>query len=85
VSETRQEIDPRLVVDVTPALIFSARPDGYLDYFNRTRIEDLAPAAPFSTAARTRHRRWSSRVDPRRSAASLTPSIAGIRRLKTPR
>jgi len=24
-----------LVVDSTPALIFSARPDGYVDYFNR--------------------------------------------------
>jgi len=30
-----EEIDHRLVVDATPALIFSARPDGYLDYFNR--------------------------------------------------
>ena len=30
-----EEIDHRLVVDATPALIFSARPDGYVDYFNR--------------------------------------------------
>lgn len=38
----------RLVVDTTPALIHTARPDGYLDYFNRRwldylgmRLEDL--------------------------------------------
>jgi len=36
-----QLIDPRLVVDVTPALIFSARPDGYLDYFNERWLEWL--------------------------------------------
>ncbi|MES1206276.1 MAG: sigma 54-interacting transcriptional regulator [Pseudomonadota bacterium] len=30
-----EEIDHRLVVDATPALIFSARPDGYVDYFNQ--------------------------------------------------
>ena len=30
-----EEIDHRVVVDATPALIFSARPDGYVDYFNR--------------------------------------------------
>jgi formate hydrogenlyase transcriptional activator len=27
---------PRLVLDTTPALIHTARPDGYLDFFNRT-------------------------------------------------
>jgi formate hydrogenlyase transcriptional activator len=41
VSETQQQIDARLVVDVTPALIFSARPDGYLDYFNERWLEWL--------------------------------------------
>ena len=40
-SETRPQIDARLVVDVTPALIFSARPDGYLDYFNERWLEWL--------------------------------------------
>jgi PAS domain-containing protein len=30
----REDIDYRLVVDSTPALVFSARPDGYVDYFN---------------------------------------------------
>ena len=37
----RQQIDARLVVDVTPALIFSARPVGYLDYFNARWLEWL--------------------------------------------
>jgi PAS domain-containing protein len=41
VSETRQQIDADLVVNVTPALIFSARPDGYLDYFNERWLEWL--------------------------------------------
>jgi PAS domain S-box-containing protein len=36
-----QEIDYRLVVDSTPALIFSARPDGYVDYFNRRWLDYL--------------------------------------------
>jgi hypothetical protein len=26
----------RLVIDTTPALIHTGRPDGYLDYFNRS-------------------------------------------------
>ena len=30
-----EDIDHRMVVDATPALIFSARPDGYVDYFNQ--------------------------------------------------
>src|SRR5689334_15373667 len=29
------DLDYGVVVDATPALIFSARPDGYVDYFNR--------------------------------------------------
>ena len=28
----REDINYRLVVDSTPALVFSARPDGYVDY-----------------------------------------------------
>lgn len=31
----REDIDYRLVVGSTPALVFSARPDGYVDYFNQ--------------------------------------------------
>jgi PAS domain S-box-containing protein len=34
-SDTLAEERLRLVVDTTPALIHSARPDGYLDYFNQ--------------------------------------------------
>jgi PAS domain S-box-containing protein len=41
VSETRQQIDACLVLDLTPALIFSARPDGYLDFFNERWLEWL--------------------------------------------
>jgi len=36
-----EDIDNRLVVDSTPALIFSARPDGYVDYFNRRWLDYL--------------------------------------------
>ncbi len=35
----------RLVVDSTPALIFSARPDGYVDYFNRRWTDYLGGVA----------------------------------------
>ena len=36
-----EDIDYRMVVDAAPALIFSARPDGYIDYFNRRWLEYL--------------------------------------------
>jgi PAS domain S-box-containing protein len=36
-----EDIDYRLVVDSTPALIFSARPDGHIDYFNRRWLDYL--------------------------------------------
>jgi formate hydrogenlyase transcriptional activator len=39
--ESQHQIDARLVVDVSPALLFSARPDGYLDYFNERVREYL--------------------------------------------
>ena len=29
----------QLIVDTTPALIYSARPDGYLDFFNQHCLE----------------------------------------------
>jgi PAS domain S-box-containing protein len=32
----------RLIVDKTPALIYSARPDGYIDFFNQQCLEYLA-------------------------------------------
>jgi hypothetical protein len=31
----------RLVIDTTPALIHTGRPDGYLDYFNQHWLEFL--------------------------------------------
>ncbi|HVO94695.1 MAG TPA: sigma 54-interacting transcriptional regulator [Terriglobales bacterium] len=36
-SETR----PRLILDKTPALIFSSRPDGFIDFFNQRSLEFL--------------------------------------------
>ena len=35
------ETQLRLIVDTTPALIYSARPDGYLDFFNQQCLEFL--------------------------------------------
>ncbi len=34
-----QVVDPRVVVDTTPALLHSARADGYIDYFNRRWLD----------------------------------------------
>ncbi len=78
------EVDPRLVIDVTPALIFSARPDGYLDYFNDRWLEWLG--VPIDAVAgwgwielihpddREEHvRRW------RVAVASGTPAISEAR------
>jgi PAS domain S-box-containing protein len=31
----------RLIVDKTPGLIYSARPDGYIDFFNQQCLEFL--------------------------------------------
>lgn len=39
--ENHQPIDARLVVDVSPALLFSARADGFVDYFNARVLEFL--------------------------------------------
>jgi formate hydrogenlyase transcriptional activator len=37
----REDVNYRLVVDSTPALVFSARPDGYVDYFNQRWFDYL--------------------------------------------
>jgi formate hydrogenlyase transcriptional activator len=37
----QQDIDPRLMLDATPVLLFSARPDGYIDYFNQRCLDYL--------------------------------------------
>ena len=36
-----QDIDPRLVLDSTPAFICSGRPDGSIDYFNRRWLDEV--------------------------------------------
>src|SRR5215471_21783327 len=35
------DLNPLLVLDQTPALIFSAGPDGSVDYFNRRWLEEV--------------------------------------------
>jgi len=30
-----EDLDPRLILDQVPALLFSGRPNGYIDYVNR--------------------------------------------------
>ena len=37
-------LDPQLIIDSAPALIHTARPDGYLDYFNRSWLEFVGRA-----------------------------------------
>jgi PAS domain S-box-containing protein len=82
--ETPHQVDGRLVVDLAPALIFSARPDGYLDYFNQRWLEWLG--VPLDAIAgwawidaihpddRTEHvRRWQVAV------ASGSPAISEAR------
>src|SRR5579884_817311 len=39
--KTPQDLDDQLVVDSTPVLVFSARPDGRIDYFNRRWLDYL--------------------------------------------
>jgi phosphatidylserine/phosphatidylglycerophosphate/cardiolipin synthase-like enzyme len=36
-----EDLDPRLILDETPALLFSGRPDGYIDYINRRWLDEL--------------------------------------------
>ena len=35
----KRDLDYRVVIDTTPALIFSARPDGHVDYVNRASVD----------------------------------------------
>ncbi|MGZ5432934.1 MAG: PAS domain-containing protein, partial [Thermoanaerobaculia bacterium] len=35
----KRDLDYRVVIDTTPTLIFSARPDGYVDYVNRAFLD----------------------------------------------
>jgi formate hydrogenlyase transcriptional activator len=36
-----EDLDPRLILDETPALLFSGRPDGYIDYVNRRWLDEV--------------------------------------------
>ena len=36
-----EDLDPRLVLDTAPALIFSGRPDGSIDYVNRRWLDEI--------------------------------------------
>ncbi len=78
------DIDFRMVVDSTPAFIFSARPDGYIDYANQRWLErvgaplDLIEGWEWTNfihpADREEHvRRW------RTSMASGEPAISEAR------
>ena len=48
---SQQNLDPRLILDQVPALLFSGRPDGYSDFVNRRWLDEVG--APFA-------RRWAS-------------------------
>ncbi len=37
----QQDLDPRLILDQVPALLFSGRPDGYIDYVNRRWLDEV--------------------------------------------
>jgi hypothetical protein len=37
-----EDLDPRLILDQAPALLFSGRPSGYIDYVNRRWLEEIA-------------------------------------------
>jgi len=53
------ETQLRLIVDTTPALIYSARPDGYIDFFNQQCLEFLG--LPFEEISGWR---WTKLVHP---------------------
>ncbi len=40
----QQDIDPRVVLDSTPAFICSGRPDGSIDFFNRRWLDEVGAA-----------------------------------------
>ncbi len=54
-----EDINYRMVVDSTPALVFSARPDGYVDYFNQRWFDYLG--VPLSALE---GRGWTSFIHP---------------------
>ena len=80
----QQDIDPRLVLDTTPVLIFSARPDGYIDYFNQRCLDYLGVPLDALEGGR-----WTSFIHPddleehlrrwRTSIASGEPAVSQAR------
>ncbi|HSD71528.1 MAG TPA: PAS domain-containing protein, partial [Thermoanaerobaculia bacterium] len=36
-----EDLDPRLILDETPAFLFSGRPDGDIDYVNRRFLDEV--------------------------------------------
>jgi len=56
---SEQDIDYRVLIDATPALLFAARPDGYIDYFNQRWLAYLG-VAPASLQGRG----WTNVVHP---------------------
>ena len=80
----QQDIDPRLVLDTTPVLIFSARPDGYIDYFNQRCLDYLGVPLDALEAGR-----WTNFIHPddleehlrrwRTSIASGEPAVSQAR------
>ena len=57
ISDSQSQL--RLIVDKTPALIYSARPDGYIDFFNQQCLEFLG--LPFEAISGWR---WTKLVHP---------------------
>ena len=80
----QQDIDPRLVLDTTPVLIFSARPDGYIDYFNQRCLDYLGVPLDALEGGR-----WTNFIHPddleehlrrwRKSIASGEPAVSQAR------
>jgi PAS domain-containing protein len=36
-----ENLDPRLILDQAPALLFNGHPNGYIDYVNRRWLEEI--------------------------------------------
>jgi hypothetical protein len=70
----------RLVIDTTPALIHTGRPDGYLDYFNQSLV--LVPGSVLGRGMRLAVDRCSSPRRCGRIAAEVARSFGEWRTLR---